>query len=156
MRFHISAAAAAGFLVLGQLPTAAAWPTPPGIDEIDTFPSAEGQGRYSAPEGFYGLYFRTPDGRHCGILPNRGPVGCDAAPEDAPEDSNQTFVEAGHPASYRYSGTRSFTRDVDVLPVGYRLENWGASCGVVDESTVVCKTSGRHGFSLTPATGVLW
>ena len=156
MRFQIAAALAACSLVLGPLPAAAAWPTPPGIDEIDGFPSAEGHGRYSAPDGFYGLYFRTPDGRHCGILPNRGPVGCDAVPADAPAGANQTFVEAGHPASYRQTGTTYFTQDVDVLPVGFRLENWGAACGVIDDHTVTCKTSGRHGFSLTTDSGVLW
>lgn len=154
MRFHIAVALAVGLSVLGPLPTAWALPTPPGVDEIDGLPIA--QGRYSSPAEFYGLFFRTPDGRFCGIRPNRGPVGCDAVPGDAPAGTNQTFVESGAPASYRYSGTASFTRDVDVLPVGYRLENWGASCGVVDADTVTCKTSGRHGFSLNTASGVLW
>ncbi|MBP2452605.1 hypothetical protein [Mycolicibacterium lutetiense] len=153
-RFHIAAAAAVGLSLLAPLPTAAALPSPPGVAEIDGYPIAEGN--YSSPTDFYGLFFRTPDGRFCGIRPNRGPVGCDAVPGDAPAGTNQTFVESGAPASYRYSGTASFTRDVDVLPPGSRLENWGASCGVVDESTVICKTSGRHGFSLDPASGVLW
>ncbi|MGA5538884.1 hypothetical protein [Mycolicibacterium nivoides] len=76
MRFHISAAAAVGLLVLSPLPTALALPSPPD--------------------------------------------------------------------------------DVDVLPVGHRLENWGASCGIGEQGTVICKTSGRHGFSLDTASGVLW
>ncbi|MHC9292795.1 hypothetical protein ACRCUN_10025 [Mycobacterium sp. LTG2003] len=156
MRFHIAiaAAVAVGLSVLGPLPSAQALPTPPGVQEIDGFPIATGN--YSSPPDFYGLFFRTPDGRFCGIRPNRGPVGCDAVPGDAPAGTNQTFVESGAPASYRYTGTASFTRDVDVLPVGYRLESWGASCGVVDDVTVTCKTSGRHGFSLNPTSGVLW
>ncbi|MBN3508125.1 hypothetical protein [Mycolicibacterium nivoides] len=155
VRFHISAAAAVGLLVLSPLPTALALPSPPGVEEIDGYPIAEGN--YSSPTDFYGMFFRTPDGRFCAIRPNRGPVGCDAVPGDAPAGTNQTFVESGAPASYRYSGTASFTRDdVDVLPVGHRLENWGASCGIGEQGTVICKTSGRHGFSLDTASGVLW
>jgi hypothetical protein len=155
VRFHIAAAAATGLLLFGPLPTAAALPSPPGVEEIDSYPVAEGN--YSSPTDSYGLFFRTPDGRFCGIRPNRGPVGCDAVPGDAPAGTNQTFVESGAPASYRYSGTASFTRDdVDVLPAGHRLENWGASCGVGYQGTVTCKTYGEHGFILNATYGVLW
>ncbi|MFY1620993.1 hypothetical protein [Micromonospora sp. WMMD736] len=154
MRRHITAVAAVGSLVLISAPAAAAQPLP-AIDDIDSFPIA--QGNYKAPNEFYGLYFQTPDGRFCGILPNRGPVGCDAVPEDAPGGTNQTLVQSGGPASYRYSGTPLFTRDVDVLPEGHRLENWGASCGVGYQGTVTCKPSGgRHGFTLNKTYGVLW
>ncbi|WP_412458432.1 hypothetical protein [Mycolicibacterium fortuitum] len=106
MRFHIVAAIAVGVTVFSPLPPAQAWPwpPPPGIEDINGYPIAEGD--YSSPTDHYGLFFRTPDGRHCGIRPNRGPVGCDAVPADAPEGMNQTFVEAGAPATYRYSGTR--------------------------------------------------
>jgi hypothetical protein len=38
-------------------------------------------------------------------------------------------------AEYRHSDT-AFTRDVDVLPAGQRLQNWGASCGVGYQGTV--------------------
>lgn len=156
VRFHIAAAVAVSVLALGPAPTAAAWPwpPPPGVEDIDAYPIAEGN--YTSPTDFYGLYFQTPDGRFCGILPNRGPVGCDAVPADAPEGMTQTFVEAGGPASYRHSGTTLFTRDVDVLPAGHRLENWGAACGVAHDGTLICKTSGRHGFSLDRDTGFLW
>jgi hypothetical protein len=156
VRFHIAAAAAVGLTAFSPLPAAQAWPwpPPPGIEDINGYPIAEGN--YTSPTDFYGLYFQTPDGRFCGILPNRGPVGCDSVPADAPEGMNQTFVEAGAPASYRYSGSKLFTRDVDVLPAGYRLENWEAACAVTHEGTLICKTSGRHGFSLDPASGVLW
>ncbi|OBB29956.1 hypothetical protein A5664_11335 [Mycolicibacterium fortuitum] len=157
VRFHIVAAIAVGVTVFSPLPPAQAWPwpPPPGIEDINGYPIAEGD--YSSPTDHYGLFFRTPDGRHCGIRPNRGPVGCDAVPADAPEGMNQTFVEAGAPATYRYSGTPSFTRDdVDVLPAGYRLENWEAACALTQEGAVICKTSGRHGFSLDTASGTLW
>jgi hypothetical protein len=53
-----------------------------------------------------------------GFLPNGGPVGCDAAPRDAPTGSNQTVVNSWGPASYAHSDEPSFTRDVDVLPEG--------------------------------------
>ena len=52
---------------------------------------------------------------------------------DAPVGANQTVLEAGGlPAIYRHSDIASFTRDVDVLPEGYRLENWGRLSGYGD------------------------
>jgi hypothetical protein len=102
------------------------------------------------------VFFKTPDGRPCGIGPSGGPVGCDAVPGDAPPGTTQTVVNSGAPAEYRHRDTASFTRDVDVLPEGYRLENWGASCGVGHHGTVTCKTSGQHGFTISSVYGVLW
>jgi hypothetical protein len=102
------------------------------------------------------VYFKTPDGRSCGIGPNGGPVGCDAVPIDAPTGTNQTVVNSWGPAEYRHSDTPSFTRDVDVLPEGHRLENWGASCGVGYQGTVTCKTYGQHGFLISAVYGFLW
>jgi hypothetical protein len=128
---------------------------PPGADNINSYPIA--QGRYSSPNDFYWVFFKTPDGRSCGIGPNGGPVGCDAVPIDAPLGTNQTVVEnGGVGAAYRHSATRSFTRDVDVLPEGYRLENWGATCGVGYQGTVTCKSYGQHGFVISSVYGVLW
>ena len=64
---------------------------------------------------------------------------------------------SGAPAEYRHSEQPSFTReDVDVLPAGYRLENWGASCGVGHQGTVTCKTYGGHGFTISATYGELW
>ncbi len=134
-------------------PVAAADP-PSGADAIDTYPIAEGT--YTTPDDFGWLFFATPDGRHCGIGPNGGPVGCDAVPADAPEGTNQTVVSPGLPADYRHGETATFTREVDVLPEGHRLENWGASCGVGYQGTVTCKTYGGHGFILAGGYGVLW
>lgn len=145
--------AAAGLLILMGAPPAAAAP-PPGADEIDSYPIA--QGHYSSPTDFYWVFFKTPDGRACGIGPNGGPVGCDTVPIDAPAGTNQTMVISGVPATYRFSDNPSFTRDVDVLPEGYRLENWGASCGVGHQGTVTCKTYGQHGFVLASTYAVLW
>ncbi|MGY1993866.1 hypothetical protein [Mycolicibacterium fortuitum] len=147
---------AVGVTVFSPLPPAQAWPwpPPPGIEDINGYPIAEGD--YSSPTDFYGVFFRTPDGRHCGIGPNGGPVGCDAVPADAPAGTNQIFVNSGAPAAYRHSDTASFTREVDVLPEGHRLENWGASCGVGYQGTVTCKTYGEHGFVLNATYGVLW
>jgi hypothetical protein len=90
----------------------------PGVEDIHDLPIA--QGRYTTPAqgDFYRVYFKTPDGRFCGILPNGGPVGCDAAPRDAPAGSNQTVVNSWGPATYGHSEESSFTRDVDVLPEG--------------------------------------
>ena len=133
-------------------PAAAVAEPPIGADAIDDYPIAEGN--YTTGE-FAQVYFRTPDGRHCGIGPNGGPVGCDAVPVDTP-GFNQTVVMPGTPATYRYSETPTFTRDVDVLPDGHRLENWGASCGVGYQGTVTCHTYGDHGFTLSGLYSVLW
>lgn len=102
------------------------------------------------------MFFKTPDGRSCGIGPNGGPVGCDAVPFDAPPDTNQTIVNSWAPAEYRHSDTASFTRDVDVLPEGQRLENWGATCAVIPQGTVHCETYNSHGFLLSGSYGELW
>jgi hypothetical protein len=145
--------AGVGAVAVAAAPTAVAEP-PPGADQIDRYPVA--QGRYTSPQDYSWVFFQTPDGRHCGIGPNGGPVGCDAVPMDAPDDTNQTVVISGAVAEYRHADTPSFTRDVDVLPEGHRLENWGASCGVGYQGTVSCKTYGHHGFTISSVYGVLW
>nr|WP_165964926.1 hypothetical protein [Mycobacterium eburneum] len=145
--------AGAGLLVVAAAAAASAEP-PPGATDIDHYPIA--QGRYASPTDFYWVFFKTPDGRACGIGPNGGPVGCDTVPGDAPVGTNQTVVAAGGvAAAYRHSDTLSFTRDVDVLPEGQRLENWGASCGVGHQGTVTCR-SYQHGFIISSVYGVLW
>lgn len=149
----VVAVAAVAALALATAPRAAAEP-PAGVDDIENYPIA--QGRYTTPTDFYFVYFKTPDGRSCGIGPNGGPVGCDAVPLDAPEGTNQTVVNAWGPAEYQHSDAASFTRDVDLLPEGYRLENWGASCGIGKQGTVTCKTYNDHGFMISPVHGVLW
>lgn len=140
-------------LAAAAAPLAAAEP-PPDVEDISNWPIAEGN--FTTPHDFYRKYFKTPDGRACGIGPNGGPVGCDAVPLDAPAGTNQTVVNSWGPAEYRHSDTPSFTRDVDVLQPGQRVENWGASCGVGHQGTVTCKTYGNHGFTISSVYGVLW
>ncbi|MGV0644932.1 hypothetical protein [Mycolicibacterium sp. XJ879] len=148
-------AAALVGLVVTVAPVAAAQPAPDlDVKDIRDYPVA--QGRYSTPDDFYYVFFKTPDGRSCGIGPNGGPVGCDAVPGDAPPGTNQTVVNSWAPAQYRHSDTATFTRDVDVLPVGQRLENWGASCAVEDVGLVRCETYNSHGFLLATGYGELW
>jgi hypothetical protein len=142
-------------IVLATAPAAQADP-PPAAEEMHELPKAEGHYTTNLQGDFYRVYFKTPDGRFCGILPNGGPVGCDAAPRDAPAGSNQTVVSAGFPAEYKHADTPFFTRDVDVLPVGYRLENWGASCGLVRVGVLTCTTYGSHGFTISADYGELW
>ncbi|PJK21104.1 hypothetical protein [Mycolicibacterium goodii] len=159
-RFAVLAAAGvlgAGLTLTGILTAAPSAPAepPPGADEIDSYPTAEGN--FTSPADFYHVFFETPDGRHCGIGPNGGPIGCDAVPTDAPPGTNQTVVQyGGIPAQYRYSETPTFTRDVDVLPEGHKLTNWGATCGVGPQGTVTCRGYGGHGFILAANYGVLW
>jgi hypothetical protein len=155
MLYRLATAVAAGALALAAAPSAGAQP-PSGADDIDGYPTAHGSFSSAAPGDFYWTFFKTPDGRHCGIGPNGGPVGCDAVPTDAPAGTNQTVVNSWGPADYRHSDNARFTRDVDVLPEGQRLENWGASCGVGYQGTVTCKTYGQHGFVLSATYGVLW
>lgn len=152
MRFTALPGIVVALLALTGTPSAGAEP-PAGADAIDSYPVAEGN--YTTADDFYGVFFKTPDGRACGIGPNGGPVGCDAVPIDTP-GVNQTVVRPGVPARYQHSDTPSFTRDVDVLPEGHRLENWGASCGVGYQGTVTCKTYGGHGFILSSTYSVLW
>ena len=146
-----------GGMVISAAPAAAAPPgddtTPPG-DDIRSYPLAEGN--YTTPKDFYWAFFKTPDGRACGIGPNGGPVGCDAVAADAPPGANQIVVISWGPAEYRHSDTPSFTRDVDVLPVGKRLQNWGATCAVTSQDTVRCETYGNHGFVLSADDSVFW
>jgi hypothetical protein len=149
---------AAGF-AFATAPVAAADPLPeppPGAADIHDLPTAQGHYTTNLQGDFYRVFFKTPDGRFCGILPNGGPVGCDAAPRDAPAGSNQTVVNSGGPGEYRHSDQPFFTRDVDVLPEGYRLENWGASCGMGPQGVLTCTTYGSHGFRISADYGELW
>ena len=79
---RIVASVGIGALLLAATPVAAAQP-PDDVGKIDDYPIA--QGTFTTPDDFYFVYFKTPDGRSCGIGPNGGPVGCDAVPKDAPE-----------------------------------------------------------------------
>jgi hypothetical protein len=139
-------------LGVSATPAAAAEP-PPGTDIVDTYPLA--QGDYTTANDFGWIYFKTPDGRACGIGPLGGPVGCDAVPYDAPPGTNQTVIASWGPAGYVHSDEPTFTRDVDTLPEGHRLQNWLAGCAVGYQGTVDCK-SGEHGFVLSAVYGVLW
>jgi hypothetical protein len=147
-------AVAAGLvgLALTAAPAADAQPAPD--DDVRSFPIA--QGNYTSAGDFYWVFFKTPDGRSCGIGPNGGPVGCDAVPVDIPQGVNQTIVNSWAPAEYRYSDIPAFTRAVDVLREGQRLESWGASCGVDHEGAVHCETYNNHGFVLSTDYGELW
>jgi hypothetical protein len=144
-------------LAMTAVPVAGAEP-PPGVDVIDTYPVA--QGHYSTDLHDYGwIFFKAPDGRACGMAPNGGSVGCDAVPADAPQGTTETVFSSWAPANYQHSDTATFTRDVDVLPEGQRLEIQGSSCAVGSQDTgypgsVICKHG--HGFVLAGTYGILW
>jgi hypothetical protein len=89
----------------------------------------------------------------CDIVPKRN-VGSDGAATAAPSGANQTAVDASAPARYTYSATPTFTRDVDVLVEGHRLDNGDATCGVGYQGTVQCVT-GEHSFAISSDFGTL-
>ena len=121
------------------------------------------RGRYSTAGDGGWTFFKTPNGWGCGIGPN-GVVGCDTVPGGAPTPDNtfpgapsgtsQTVASSSEPGRYVHSDTPTFTRDVDTLPPGRRLENRGAACGVGYQGTVGCET-GEHGFTVTGLYGSL-
>jgi hypothetical protein len=113
---------------------------------IDTY--APGRGRYTTPDdpGWIFLQGRQLGGNPCGIGPNGSLAGCDIVPKmNVPSGANQTVVDASAPARYAYSDTPTFTRDVDVLLEGHRLENGDATCGLGYQGTVHC-VIGEHSF----------
>jgi hypothetical protein len=119
-----------------------------------------GRGRYTTAEDPGWVFFKTENikgvpSEFCGIGPNGTLAGCDLVPgKDVPEGMNQTVVEAGTPAHYARSDTPSFTRDVDVLPQGHRLDNGQASCGRGYQGTIHC-VIGDHSFVVSSDYGVL-
>jgi hypothetical protein len=121
---------------------------PPPANGLDQWPLARGRFTTSADPGW--IYFRTPlekEGVYsysCGIAPGGMLAGCDYVPETAPEGTNQTIVDSAG-ARYIHSETPTFTRDVDALPAGERLENGPAVCGSTYQGAVTCRL-GDHRF----------
>ena len=131
---------------------------------IESYPP--GRGRYTTPDDPGWVFFKTdnPRVKACGIGPNGSVAGCDFVPKKnvgsdgaataAPSGVNQTVVDASAPARYTYSATPTFTRDVDVLVEGHRLDNGDATCGVGYQGTVQCVT-GEHSFAVSSDFGTL-
>jgi hypothetical protein len=119
-----------------------------------------GRGRYTTPTDPGWVYFKTDDVKgatpiHCGIAPGGTMAGCDMAPSgNSPAGSNQTVVDGSAPAHYSQSDTKTFTRDVDVLMPGHRLENGAAVCWINYQRPVRCEV-GAHSFVLDSQYGTL-
>ena len=144
---------------------AAAAGTPIPVDSNDRVHSdiegySPARGRYTTADDPGWVFFKTENikgvpSEFCGIGPNGTLAGCDLVPgKDVPEGMNQTVVEAGTPAHYARSDTPSFTRDVDVLPQGHRLDHGQASCGRGYQGTIHC-VIGDHSFVVSSDYGVL-
>ena len=73
---------------------------------------------------------------------------------NVPSGANQTVVDASAPARYVHSDTPTFTRDVDVLREGHRLDNGDATCGMGYQGTVRC-VIGEHSFVVSSDFGML-
>lgn len=73
-----------------------------------------------------------------------------------PPGTNQVVADPQNPARYVSSGTATFTRNVPVLPEGYRLVNGNAWCYVSGSSPggITCRTGG-NGFHWSAAGGTL-
>lgn len=156
MRTWRAALAAGVGMVMVSVAPALAAPDDPAGEDLDGYPLAEGDYAATGPGNYGWVFFRTSDGRSCGIAPNGGPVGCDAVPADAPPGTNQTVATGWSAAQYRTSDTATFTRDAPVLPDGQRVQTLGAACAVDDDGAVHCQTQGNHGFILSADTAVLW
>ena len=121
---------------------------PPPANNLDQWPLA--RGNFTTPTDPGWIYFRTPlekEGVYsysCGIAPGGTLAGCDFVPETAPEGTNQTIVDSAG-ARYIHSETPTFTRQVDALPAGERLETGPAACGSTYQGAVTCRI-GDHKF----------
>lgn len=142
---------------------AAATGAPIAVDErpdTDTESYPPGRGRYTTPQDPGWVFFKTESvkgipSEHCGISPDGAVAGCDLVPTtEAPAGVNQTVVDGSGPARYATSPTPTFTRDVDVLLAGHRIDHGAASCAVGYQGTVNCRI-GEHGFVLSSQYGVL-
>ncbi|MBP1822688.1 hypothetical protein [Mycobacterium sp. OAE908] len=119
-----------------------------------------GRGRYTTPDDPGWIFFKTESikggpSHFCGMGPGGTVAGCDLVPgKDVPAGMNQTVVETGAPARYVHSDTPTFTRDVDALLEGHRLDNGQASCGRGYQGTIQC-VIGAHSFVVSSDYGVL-
>jgi hypothetical protein len=118
------------------------------------------RGRYTTPDDPGWVFFKTDSvkgapSHFCGIGPNGTLAGCDLVPgKDVPAGMNQTVVDASGPAHYARSDTPTFTREVDVLSQGHRLDNGQASCGRGYQGTIHC-VIGAHSFVVSSDYGIL-
>jgi hypothetical protein len=122
---------------------------------IDSY--SPGRGRHTTPEDPGWVFFKADSLSEifCGIGPNGTVAGCDIVPRiNRPPGANQTVVDASAPAHYAHSDTPTFTRDVDVLLPGHRLDNGDARCGMGYQGTVHC-VIGEHSFVVSRDYGIL-
>lgn len=129
--------------------------------------SEDGQGCGISPTGTVGcdiVVQRNADGTpiQVGTSAPPGSYACNPPGENRlscplpPPGTNQVVADPQQPARYLESGTPTFTRDVDVLPAGYRLVNGNAWCYVSPASPggIRCGT-GDNGFLWSSWGGIL-
>lgn len=155
--------------------TAIATPTDPGA-----WPVA--QGDFTTPGEPGWIYFKPQGsgGLGCGIGPD-GTVGCDILVARWPDGSvvqegqpgppgyyscegrncplpppgtNQIIAGPQDPAHYAQADVLTFTRDVDLLPTGFRLVNGNAACRLSQQGVLAC-TTGDNGFSISATGSIL-
>jgi hypothetical protein len=145
-----------------------------------TWPPAAGNFTSPGEPGWIFFKLNGFGGNGCGLAPD-GTVGCDAVPARSddgaplqagqpgppgsyscdgqlcplpPPGGNQIVVGPQQPAEYAQADAPTFTRDVDVLRPGYRLDNGDASCIAGYQGTVSCSTGG-NGFTLSGLYAIL-
>lgn len=129
--------------------------------------SEDGPGCAISPTGTVGCDIvvpREPDGSpvQIGTSAPAGSYACNPPGEQRyscplpPPGANQVLADPQQPARYAESATPTFTRDVAVLPAGYRLVNGAAWCSVSPASPggITCR-SGDNGFQWSSWGGIL-
>lgn len=101
-----------------------------------------------APEDYFagggvGLYFQTPDGLTCGILPGRGSVGCDGAIPGLPVSATEVVLTAeGDARGFHQTSNLQYVPPggdtPKVLPVGHKIAYLDFECAVGTGSVTTC------------------
>lgn len=115
-----------------------------------------------APEDYFagggvGLFFQTPDGLTCGIVPGRGSVGCDGTIPGLPVAATEVVLTADTAArgfhqtsNLQYMPPGGTTPKL--LPAGHKIVYLDYECAVGADSVTTCMKGSppAHWFVLSP------
>ena len=115
-----------------------------------------------APEDYFagggvGLYFQTPDGLTCGIIPGRNSVGCDGAIPGLPVSATEVVLTADSEArGFHQTSVLQYLppggTTPRLLPVGHKIAYLDYECAVGAGSETICIKGSppAHWFVLSP------